>query len=132
MANRARGEATLTLEDGTVMTLAIDHNAMAEMEDAADGVTADELFQGMRRVKYMRAILFGALRQHHPEITLVQAGDLLSEGERVGVAIGEALERAFPQAFDEARKAVKEGEPHPPVRSAGTGMRSSPRGPKKI
>lgn len=81
MANRFRGEVSISVE-GRSFTLRMDFNAMAEFEDAT-GRAALDVFQeaekGTARMSTIRAIVFAALTRHHPDATVQDAGDILSE-----------------------------------------------------
>lgn len=85
MANRFLGEATTKVGDKSY-TLRMDFNAMCEFEDAtgrdAMGAFAD-MESGNASVKDIRAIVWAALREHHPEATLTDAGAILSENTDV-------------------------------------------------
>lgn len=60
--------------------LEYDINAGCDMEDRA-GRTIDKLID--TSLTSIRLILWGGLRKHHPEITLADAGDLISaHGDR--------------------------------------------------
>lgn len=100
MANRARGEAALTLADGRELTLVVDYGAFAEAEDIADkGI--NELLDMMRRgrLRAMQAIVCGALKANHPDISPDEVGDLLLGGDSaaIGKAVNEAVANAFPK-----------------------------------
>ncbi len=129
MANRVFGEARLPLADGVELTLRFDFAALVEAEEAAERGTDEmmkEMAAGGARLKTARAMLYGALRQHHPELTLDEAGDLfLSDGEAVSAAMGRAMSE------------MSDRKPNPPQGAAakktsprGTGTRSSKSGVK--
>lgn len=132
MANRVFGESRLKLADERELTLRFDFAALCEAEEAADRGTQElleEMSNGGARLKTARAMLFGALRHHHPEIGLDEAGDLfLSDGEAVSVAMGKAMsEMSDRKAAQNPRKGAG-ANPRP---SPGTGTRSSRRGAKQ-
>jgi len=131
MANRIYGEARVDLDDGRELTLRFDFGALAEAEEAADKGTQEmmaELAKGGARLKTARAMLYGALRFHHPDLTLEDAGELLLSdsgniSEAMGRAMSEMAERrskANPPTGAEARR-----KPPP-----GIGTRSSKSGRK--
>jgi hypothetical protein len=132
MANPIFGEARLPLADGRELTLRFDFAALAEAEDAADKGTEEmirEMSKGGARLKTARAMLFGALRHHHPEVSLSDAGDLLLTDSN---AVSEAMGRAMEQMAD------RRAEQNPSlgtatikaVPSRGIGTRSSKHGAK--
>ena len=81
MANKFFGEVEID-SGGNKYTLRMDFNAMCEFEDVA-GVNAMDAFadfeKGKISVKNMRAMMYAFLRRHHPDVTLEQAGEILSE-----------------------------------------------------
>lgn len=101
--NPLRGEVPLTLADGRGFRLVLDFEALVQAE-AAYGkpmplMLADALdgFKGAER-----AILFGALRTWHPQITLRDASDMLSsDAEAVQSALDSASAAAFPAAAED-------------------------------
>lgn len=78
MANRFKGE----IESATGHRLVLDYNAFAEFEDLTGRPALDVIagFQtGAARVSDIRALVFACLRRHHPDLTVHDAGDILSE-----------------------------------------------------
>jgi hypothetical protein len=130
MANRIYGEARVVLEDGRELTLRFDFGALVEAEEAADAGTEElmrELAKGSPRLKTARAMLYGALRYHHSDLTLEDAGELLmSDGSAVSEALGEAMQ----EMADRRAKNPPTGAA--PVRKSppGIGTRSSKPGMK--
>jgi hypothetical protein len=98
MANAERGEVDLTI-GGKTYTLRLSTNAQAEVEAITGksfGETVIELTGNS--VIAARAVLFGALREHHKGLTLFDAGDLIDQDRQlVGTKIGEAIRLAFPE-----------------------------------
>lgn len=100
MANAARGHVALKA-GGRELTLACSTNAICELEDAS-GVTAAEFFSrvGVENpsVKDLRTLFWALLRQHHPEVSISEAGALIDEAglAEVAAALFEAVEGAFP------------------------------------
>lgn len=95
MSNRIRGEATARTEAGE-FRLVIDMNAIAGFEEATD--TSWSLFEGRAqagtsRISDLRHLCHQALLRHHPDATLADAGDILSEDIE---AFNSAMEAAFP------------------------------------
>lgn len=84
MSNPERGEVTLDA-GGTSYRLRLTLNAMCELEDALSTpekpVTFLEVLGRLRRssAKDIRWIVWAALREHHPEMTLKDAGELVQE-----------------------------------------------------
>jgi hypothetical protein len=122
MANAARGEAAFEIE-GKTYTLSFSINALCELEDAmGEGVTAvtrrlsDE---SKLRLRDVRTVFWAGLRDHHPEIDLAGAGNLmtaLGQVEAIEI-VGKALALAFPAG--DGRPLAK----GPPA-ARGTGRRS--------
>jgi hypothetical protein len=130
MANRIYGESRLPLDDRE-LTLRFDFGALVEAEEAA-GVGTEEMMKelsgGGARLKTARAMLYGALRYHHPELTLEDAGDLLmGDGEGVSRAMGEAMQEMADRRSPNPPKGAAAGARKPPL---GTGTPSSRHGAK--
>lgn len=79
MANKTKGEVTLTDTDGTSYTMRLDFNALAEFEDET-GLNAIEALQnaGGLKVGQLRALIWCGLRQCHPDIDIKSAGRMSS------------------------------------------------------
>ena len=117
MANPHRGETAADL-GGKVYTLCFPTNAQCEVE-AVLGITflqavgqvifaanmADQL-----PARTARALLWGALRRHHSEITLDGAGDMI-DAMRPGPASA-AIIAAFTASYPELQR--KDGPKNPP------------------
>lgn len=100
MANVLKGEVVLPLADGRKLTLVFDMDALIEAE-AAFGqpmhITVAHASQGFMGA--MRALIYGALRARHPEMTLREVGALLSDNaDAIGAALTAALDEAMPEA----------------------------------
>jgi hypothetical protein len=128
------GEASATLPDGTVLTLRADHEALILAEDAA-GVGIETLFTRLQdgRMGATRALLFGLLQHHHPNITRGAAATLaFDHGAALMPAVSEALAKAFPEA---AAKATAAGDgplaAAPAAQASGGGKNSSKAGAKR-
>jgi hypothetical protein len=84
MANPQRGEVPLMVGD-RAFTLVLDFDALCHLEDvlSANGqvVTAQEaIYHAMRSsLKYTRALLWAGLRRHHRDVSLIDAGELISD-----------------------------------------------------
>lgn len=131
MPNPLKGETPLNLGGGREFTLVLDYEALILAVDAygkgfgellADSMPPeDEDGNVVGHPKYgaIRALLFGALNYHHPEITLRGASALLLDNmEAVTAALAEAGERGLPKA--EGNPEGKQGS-HPPQRGKSSG-----------
>lgn len=84
MANREKGEASVEI-NGVSYTLALNINAMCEVETMLSIGGKDVRFLDVfhracaGHLVSLRAVFWGALRQHHGQVTLRAAGDLLNE-----------------------------------------------------
>jgi hypothetical protein len=123
MGNPITGEVDFPVGDQTYR-LRLSINQLIEVEDITGLgiVQIANLFADPDTIKArdVRAVLWGALREHHPEIDLVGAGEIMTRARLQSTIdhVGKALQAAFPQAED--RK--------PPSRRrdrAGTGNVSS-------
>lgn len=122
-ANRQKGEAGFEV-GGRTYVLAFNVNAMCEVEYVLN-LSTDAILKALVRsppLHIVRALLWGGLRQHHPDIDLIGAGDLIETAGGPGPAldkIGEALISAFPEekAGDDTANPRKGAK-------AGTGRRS--------
>lgn len=116
------------LGDGRTVTLVVDFEALAQAEDAADLPVGDILqsLTSRPRMKVLRAVVFGALHEKHPEIGLAEVGDLLlsSDAAVLTDALGKAVSGAFPQAS-------QAGAANPPKPPRGAGMNSRATGRRK-
>ena len=103
MANPHKGETSFEV-DGKVYTLVLGTNAICELESAIDkGI--DEIAMSLTRLSMLRGVLWAALRAHHPEITLADAGVMIDKVRRVPVmnAVNAALVAAFPKPSADAK-----------------------------
>jgi hypothetical protein len=133
MANKVFGESRLSLSDGRELTLRFDFNALAEAEEAADKGTEDimrEMSKGRPRLNTARAMLYAAVRYHHRDITLEDAGDLLltEDAKAISEAMGRAMEEMADRRSQNPRAGASVLMKPPPLR--GTGTRSSKHGAK--
>lgn len=120
MANPHRGQSELRVGDET-FTLSFSLNSICEVEDA----TGEDIQAVLSKVekndfKAARLILWGALLDHHPEVSLKDAGALIPEGGFPALveALTACVQRSFPQ--DDGAPA---GNP-PKASRRGTGQRS--------
>lgn len=127
-----KGSTRLDLSDGRVLTLEYDFDGLIALEEAA-GMKMPEVYAEFKRLeqtkdqpslRLQRAIFFGGLQAHHPEITLKEVGMLL-------LTEGEALEKAvlaLNGAHGPKGEDGDEADAGPPKRGAGTGAPSSKAG----
>lgn len=123
MANRFRGEVSFKSGEETY-TLRYDANTLCEVEDAFDmGVNKIATLlqdQEKLRLSHIRLVFHLGLKENHPNLSLEDAGRLISE-----VGMGEAAE-LFARAFSASFPDPQGGNARPPVASRnGTGSPSS-------
>ncbi len=113
MANSLKGEVDFQLGDKTY-TLCFPSNALVEVEEVSgkDIVTVLTEWQQSPAVAPLRTLLWGALRKHNPDASLLDAGDLIDEigasrMEELGGAIGKALRFRLSGTFDDPKPAEK-------------------------
>lgn len=116
MANHERGEVSFEAS-GKLWTMKFGNNALCEIE-ALTGKSMGEVLQLLGNEKtasitMMRAMLWGALQEHHEGISPKECSTLIDEiGMNViGPKIGEAFAKAQPKA--------KEGASRPPKAATG-------------
>lgn len=103
MANKAKGEVALKTKD-QVYTLRYTVNALCDLEDQLGAGINDILkeFQteDTLRIRTIRTVLWAGLKDKHPDITIAQAGDIITDAGTVAAvsALAEALISAFPDA----------------------------------
>lgn len=122
MANPHKGEVDfeITNTDGAAQTytLRFSANALCELEDVLDmgiNVIATQLSDVKDlRLKTVRAVFWAGLRDHHPGVTLREAGEIVTS-MTLPVAL-EVVAKAFTAAFPEP---PTKADPPPPVPSAG-------------
>lgn len=127
MANPIKGEASLKVE-GREYTLCFSIDAMCALEEKLDRTMQDimsDLTDPTRiGVRLTRALLWASLREHHSEITLKMAGDLIPAAGGVPAVVERislAIQRAFPTP--------EASDPHPQKPDQdGTGPATSANG----
>jgi hypothetical protein len=133
MANPIRGEIDFPV-DGEVYRLKLSINSIIEVEDILDIgiVPLSQMFNDPTALKAgnVRAMLWGALREYHPEIDLLAAGDIMTKArlQPTILHVGRALQAAFPSP-EEGKES-----PSPKRGQAGTGkpsMKASQRSPAR-
>jgi len=113
MANKFKGEVPLAV-DGKEYIVRFSANALAELEDSLDmGINA--IMAQLANVETMRMktvikIVYAGLRDRQPDVTLAQAGEIITDASIVRTM--EALNAALVLAFGEKT----ENDPTPPSR----------------
>jgi len=113
--------------DGETYRLVINFKTIDATESVLDGRSYDkilgEMLAGNPPVGLQARVVWGLLREHHPEVTLEQASALArgEAGEAVGYAIGKLIMAAFPAAKGKAKDAN-------PPKPRGASRPSSKRG----
>jgi len=96
MANRFCGEVSIKHE-GADYTLRLDFNAMVDFEELIEQPALDALGKfetGELGIRGMRALMFACLQAHHNDLSLRDAGDILSTNPD---ALQKVLAAAIPQ-----------------------------------
>lgn len=118
MANPVKGETPLYLSDGRQLTLVLDFAARVAMEETLDMSfmqVAERASSGWQSA--IRALFWGSLQRHHPEISLAEAGEILdTDLNTVMAAITEAGQRAAQP--EDAGNGIK-GPPRPRGKTSG-------------
>jgi hypothetical protein len=98
--NPVKGEVGLTLSDGRKLTLVMDMEALVEAESAYGKPMAQVMADASAGfVGASRALLYGALRAKHPDVSLRDASAMFaSDADAVGQALTQAVEKGFPDA----------------------------------
>lgn len=112
MANRIKGEMTITGPDGKLHKMRLDFNALAEWEDAGVGIdnamvalqNADKL-----NTRQLRALFWCGMRQCDPDIDEATAGR---------VANMDALAASFAAIMPDEGEAPGNGQPNRAARRA--------------
>lgn len=95
MVAPVKGEISLSY-DGEAYTMRLDFNALAEFEGEVGGSALDMLQDpGKMTITQVRALFWAGLRQCHPEITLQEAGRILTQNMN---RLDDALAATFPDA----------------------------------
>jgi len=120
--NKHRGEVEFEA-DGKTYTLRYSIDAICEMEAATGrgffAVTQELSDANAMQLSTVRAVLWAGLREHHPDVTLKEAGDLIVKAGGIMVVIGllsQAITLAFPETEQDGKSRPRKG--------AGTGTSS--------
>ncbi len=134
MANVHKGEVGFDLE-GKPYTLRFSANALCELEDALDcginAVAAQLSKPESLRLKTVRAVFWAGLQDRHPQVTLQEAGEMVTALTLQGALglIGQGLSAAFPQVDGvEGDTKQRPPQPAPATDPAGIGTTSSANG----
>lgn len=132
MANPRRGEATIEA-DGKSYTLRLDLNCLIELEEVTGRpveVLFSELGDATRpRLKMLRLMFHAALQAHHGDLSLTEAGTLMTDAGLANVYAAFSAVTANSMASDDA-PAGQGGEGDgaiPQPAGDGTGQDSSAR-----
>jgi hypothetical protein len=122
MANPLKGEVDFPVGAQTYR-LRLSINQLIEVEELT-GLGIVQLASAFNDVETLkagnvRAVLWGALREHHPDVDLMKAGEIMAEARLQTTIkfVGEALQAAFPPP--EGKES-----PSPKRQRAGTGKAS--------
>jgi hypothetical protein len=127
--NPHRGEVPLTI-GGQQFTLRCSVNAICTIEEQmGKGIVAIvmDLQRGNISLTLIRAMLWAMLQEKHPDVTLMEAGEMIPLAGGVD-KIKEVFEDAFATAFPEAAERSGMRPPKPGRPKNGTGPVSSKRG----
>lgn len=108
MANKFKGEVKVTAGEQEY-TLRFDMNALVELEDAT-GMPVPKLalsFGDPEQMSYklLRSMFWAGLLHHHPDVTVEEAGRIMSEIDLLEVI--EKISEAFAAAFNVDEKKAK-------------------------
>jgi len=128
MANPHKGELSFEA-DGVTYTLLYSNNALVALEDKIDRGIVDissemgSWAQNPNKIRLglIRALLWAGLIEHHPDVNLTAAGELITKAggvAKVTELVGEAFTRAFPAPE------TKDVGPRKASPASGTGQRS--------
>ena len=129
MTNRFKGEVPLQCGD-IVYTLRFSANALCELEDAL-GMGINKIVASMAdpdtmRMKTMMTVVWAGLRERHPDITLAQAGEIITDIglTRTMETVNEAFVLIFGKADDQPVVPPKPGKSPAKQNNSGIGKAS--------
>ncbi len=104
MPNSVKGEVPLKLSDGRDFTLVFDMDALVQAEDEY-GKPLPVLMERVREgfVGAVRILFWAALQRHHPEVTLSDVNDLLTEHSDAIEKMLTAYQKAMPAEGKEGK-----------------------------
>jgi hypothetical protein len=128
MANKHRGEIGFEAGDKSY-TFRFSTNAICEVESVLDrsiiSISQDmvnaEKNPEVLRFSTVRAILWAGLREHHPKLTLTEAGDVMTEMGGLSKAV-ELIADGFSLSFPEPQTNNGADRPQKPSRPAKAGI----------
>lgn len=123
--NRLRGEVPLKLSDGRELMLVLDMEALIEAESAY-GKPLPQLMVDMVNgfAGAGRAMLWGAFRARHPDVTLRQAGEMfVTDSDAINASLEQATLASFPEPDEQAGD--RQGENPPGKPSGANGAKST-------
>jgi hypothetical protein len=133
MSNPLKGQARLPLSDGRELKLEYDFDGLIALEEAA-GMKMPQVYEALKAaekskdglsLRIQRAIIYGGLQMHHPEMTLKEAGNIiLSEAGAFATAMSAISGAHGPAEGGQAGEA----EADPPQKGSGIGANSSKHG----
>ncbi len=98
MPNKEKGEVGITI-GSRAFVLCYSNNAIAELEQVADESIIGLLSRWASggRLSLLRLMLWGGLRKFHPDLSLIDVGNVLDdttrdEGKQIGEGIAEAIQ----------------------------------------
>jgi hypothetical protein len=103
MANPLKGEVDFPVGDETYR-LRLSINEIIQVEDllGVGIIQIANMFNDVEALKAgsVRAVLWAALREHHPDVDLLKAGDIMATARLQPTIehVGQALQAAFPTA----------------------------------
>lgn len=124
MTNAVRGLVTAEL-GGKTWSLEYTIDALCQLEDLLDLSALDILAsvaRGNTRLGLTRALIWAALRVHHPEVTVAQAGEMIrhADGKAFVAKVSDAFLQCWPTP-DPAQEADGAAAANPPPTDAGGG-----------
>lgn len=113
MPNPLKGEVALELADGRQLTLRLDYEGLIAAEQLyGKRLSALMADAALGFVGAIRALLYSAVRAHHPEIDAAEAAEIaLRELDPVSEALGRAIEAAFPERDNEGAEGRQRENP---------------------
>ena len=112
MANPHKGELAFKHGEKT-FTMSFSINALCELEDQLAAPMADIMTKATdpasMSIKTIRAVFWAGLRDHHPDLTTKDAGDLMTAMGQLQALelVGRAITLAFPEAVGPLASKVK-------------------------
>lgn len=135
MANREKGEVSLSV-GGKPYTLVLTTNAMVQLEDLFSTADKELTFQQVLEkvsagsVRHIRGFVWAALQEHHPAMTVKDAGEFITEAGGL-IAFSAQLQALTESTTPDQQDLDDLGvSPNPPKaramrKSRGTGGRST-------